>query len=58
MTTIQILGMGDARMHALKNNLNQALTQFPLQGKVEEISEFNQIHASGVKEPPALILDG
>lgn len=58
MTTIQIVGMGDARMHALKNNLTQALAQFPLQGKIEEISEFNSIHASGVKEPPALILDG
>lgn len=58
MTTIQILGMGDARTHALKSNLNQALAQFPLQGKIEEISEYNQIHASGVKEPPALILDG
>lgn len=58
MTTIQIVGTGDARMHALKSNLTQALTQFPLQGKIEEISEFNQIHASGVKEPPALILDG
>ena len=58
MTTIQILGMGDAKMFALKNNLTQALAEFPLQAKIEDISEYNRIHASGVKEPPALILDG
>ena len=58
MTTIQIFGMGDAKMHALKNNLSLALAQFPLQGKIEEISEYNKIYASGVKEPPALVLDG
>ena len=58
MTTIQIFGMGDAKMHALKNNLSLALAQFPLQAKIEEISEYNKIYASGVKDPPALVLDG
>lgn len=58
MTTIQIFGIGDAKMHALKHNLMQALAQFPVQGKIEEISEYNKIYASGVTAPPALLLDG
>lgn len=58
MTTIQIFGIGDAKMHALKNNLVQALAQFPIQGKIEEISEYNKIYASGITDPPALLLDG
>ncbi|MCB0534076.1 MAG: universal stress protein [Lewinellaceae bacterium] len=58
MTTIQIFGTGDAKMHALRKNLSLALAQYPIQGKVEEISEYNQIYASGVTDPPALMLDG
>lgn len=58
MTTIQIFGTGDAKMHALRKNLSLALAQFPVQGKVEEISEYNQIYASGITDPPALMLDG
>lgn len=45
-------------MHALRKNLSLALAQFPVQGKVEEISEYNQIYASGVTDPPALMVDG
>lgn len=45
-------------MHMLRNNLSLALAQFPVQGKIEEISEYNRIYASGVTEPPALMLDG
>lgn len=45
-------------MHALRNNLSLALAQFPVQGKVEEISEYNRIYASGITQPPALMLDG
>ncbi|MBK8920802.1 MAG: universal stress protein [Saprospirales bacterium] len=58
MTTIQIFGIGDAKMHELRNNLSLALAQFPLQGKIEEISEYNRIYASGISQPPALMLDG
>lgn len=45
-------------MHALRKNLSLALAHFPIQGNVEEISEYNQIYSSGVTEPPALMLDG
>lgn len=58
MNTIQILGTGDDKMRALKYNLGMALAQFPLSGEVEEISEFNKITSSGVKEMPALLIDG
>ena len=58
MTTIRIFGTGDAKMHALRNNLSLALAQFPIQGNIEEITEYNQIYSSGVTEPPALMLDG
>lgn len=58
MTSIRIFGTADAKMQALRNNLSLALAHFPVQGSVEEISEYNQISASGVTEPPALMLDG
>lgn len=58
MNTIQVLGTGDDRMRALKYNLGMALTQFPMSGQVEEISEYNKITASGAKEMPALMIDG
>jgi small redox-active disulfide protein 2 len=58
MTTIQIFGIGDAKMHDLRSNLSLALAQFPVQSNIEEISEYNQILASGVAHTPALMLDG
>lgn len=58
MTTIQIFGIGDAKMHDLRSNLSLALAQYPVQGNIEEISEYNQILASGVVHTPALVLDG
>lgn len=58
MTTIQIFGIGDAKMHDLRSNLSLALAQYPVQSNIEEISEYNQILASGVVRTPALMLDG
>ncbi|MBK9335897.1 MAG: universal stress protein [Lewinellaceae bacterium] len=58
MTTIQIFGTGDARMHDLRSNLSLALAEYPVQSNIEEISEYNQILASGVAHTPALMLDG
>jgi len=58
MTTIQIFGSGDAKMQELRHNLSLALAQFPVQGNVEEVSEYNQILAKGIERPPALVLDG
>lgn len=45
-------------MRALRHNLGMALTQFPLKGEVEEVSEFNKINLKGVREVPALVVDG
>lgn len=45
-------------MHDLRSNLSLALAQYPVQSNIEEISEYNQILASGVVHTPALVLDG
>ncbi|TNE59283.1 MAG: hypothetical protein EP344_08910 [Bacteroidetes bacterium] len=58
MTTIQLFGIGDAKMHELRNNLSLALAHFPIQGKIEEISEYNEMHSNGISTPPAIMLDG
>jgi nucleotide-binding universal stress UspA family protein len=57
MLTIKILGIGDTKTRALKSNLDAALTQYPVSGKVVEISEVNRIAMSGVTETPALLFD-
>ncbi len=58
MTTIQIFGIGDAKTRSLRENVAAALRLCPLVGKVEEITEVNQITASGVGSTPALVVDG
>ncbi len=57
MFTIRILGMGDAKTRALKDNLTAALVRNPVKGKVVEVSELNHITLSGVTETPALMFD-
>ena len=57
MFTIKILGMGDAKTRALKDNLAAALIRYPVKGKVVEVSELNRIAMSGVTETPALLFD-
>lgn len=58
MTFIQILGTGDTKMLSLKKNLMQAIAECPVEYRLEEVSEYNQIYASGVTETPAMIFDG
>jgi nucleotide-binding universal stress UspA family protein len=57
MFTIKILGMGDAKTRALKENVTTALGQYPVKGKVVEVTELNRIALSGVTETPALMFD-
>jgi nucleotide-binding universal stress UspA family protein len=57
MMTIKILGIGDAKTLALKSNLEAALDQYPVDGKVLEVTEVNRIAQSGVTETPALMFD-
>ncbi len=57
MFTIKILGMGDAKTQALRDNVAAALSQYPVKGKVVEVSELNSIAISGVTETPALLFD-
>ncbi|MDX2135108.1 MAG: universal stress protein [Saprospiraceae bacterium] len=58
MNTIHIYGTGDAKMRALKNNLSLALTEYPLNSHLEDVSEYNRIYTSGVTQPPALVING
>jgi len=58
MTTIHILGKGDAAMQALKNNMAMALSEYPIGGSMEEVLEDSLIEASGVTHTPAVMVDG
>lgn len=58
MTTIKIFGAHDADTRLLRENIALALSSFPIDSKVEEISEPNKIRFSGVSNTPALMLDG
>lgn len=58
MTTIKIFGEHDAATRHLRDNLNLALSAFPINSKVLEVSEPNTIRADGISETPALMLDG
>lgn len=58
MTTIKIFGAHDADTRLLRDNLTLALSTFPMDSRVEEISEPNKIRFSGVSITPALMLDG
>jgi nucleotide-binding universal stress UspA family protein len=58
MITISIYGSGDAKMRALKQNVSAALAEYPMDGQIEEVTEYNRVYASGVTHPPALAIDG
>lgn len=57
MTTIKILGIGDQKTKALRDNVQSALSQYPIQNKIIEVSEVNLIAASGISRTPALLFD-
>ena len=58
MTTIKIFGEHDAATKHLRDNLTAALSTFPLNNRVLEVSEPNTIRADGIYSTPALMLDG
>lgn len=58
MTTIKIFGEHDANTRRLRDNLTTALSAFPMNSRVVEISEPNTIRADGISSTPALMLDG
>jgi hypothetical protein len=57
MALITLLGMGDAKTLKLRDNLELALAAYPVNWEIQEISEINQIMASGVSTTPALMID-
>jgi nucleotide-binding universal stress UspA family protein len=58
MTTIKIFGERNANTRRLRDNLTLALSSFPMNSKVLEVSEPNTIRADGISTTPALMLDG
>ena len=55
MFTIKILGMGDVKTQALRENLAAALSQYPVKGKEVEVSELNRLAVSGGTGTPGLL---
>lgn len=58
MTTIKIFGERNASTRHLRDNLTLALSTFPMNSRVVEVSEPNTIRADGISTTPALMLDG
>lgn len=58
MTTIKIFGERDDNTRRLRDNLTLALSNFPMNSRVVEVSEPNTIRADGISKTPALMLDG
>lgn len=58
MTMIKIFGEHDANTRRLRDNLTAALSNFPMNSRVVEVSEPNTIRADGISKTPALMLDG
>lgn len=58
MLHIKIFGEPDSRMRLLKDNLALALNAFAVDSDIREISEPGEVLGHGVRELPALMLDG
>jgi nucleotide-binding universal stress UspA family protein len=58
MTTIKVFGTRDANTKLLHDNLALALSNFPMNSKIVEITEPNTIQSNGITTTPALMLDG
>ncbi len=56
--TIQILGMGCPRCHALEANAKEAVTRAGLEAQVVKITDADEIAEMGVMVTPALAVDG
>lgn len=58
MTTIKIFGEHNAKTRRMRDNVTVALSTFPINSRVMEVSEPNTIQADGISTTPALMLDG
>jgi len=55
---IQILGSGCAKCNALEQNAREALAESTLTGKIEKVTDVNEIIDMGVMVTPALVING
>jgi len=56
--TVQILGGGCPKCHALEQNARDALARTGLSAEIELITDMNRIPEMGVLVTPALAVDG
>ncbi|HUX51859.1 MAG TPA: thioredoxin family protein [Spirochaetia bacterium] len=56
--TIQILGGGCAKCHALEQNARLAMAQVGVEADVELVTDSDRINDMGVLVTPALAIDG
>jgi small redox-active disulfide protein 2 len=55
---IQVLGMGCPKCKKLAENVEAAVKELGLDGKVEKVTDLNEIVRMGVMTTPALVIDG
>ncbi len=58
MATVQVIGMGDKQMAALREHVIQALAECKRSEQVEEVSDYYRVLSSGIFQMPALVVDG
>ena len=58
MKTIQILGTGCPKCHALTANAEQAVKELGIEAQIEKIEKIQDIMKYGVMITPALAVDG
>jgi small redox-active disulfide protein 2 len=58
MKTLQILGMGCAKCHALTERTEEAARALGLEYTIEKVTDLDAIVASGAMVTPALVVDG
>jgi small redox-active disulfide protein 2 len=58
MKTLQILGMGCAKCHALTERTEEAARALGLEYTIEKVTDLDAIVATGAMVTPALLVDG
>jgi small redox-active disulfide protein 2 len=58
MKIIQVLGPGCPKCRALVQNAEAALTEIGFDGRIEKVTDINEIVGFGVMTTPALAVDG
>lgn len=55
---VKVLGPGCANCQVLEENVQAALSELGLDGKVEKVTDYAEIVAYGLMSTPGLVVDG